>query len=350
MLYNASSYFFGVVSVLLQRFLVSLFVVLFSAVSVAQVNVYSSRKEALILPLLQQFTVDTGIEVKLLTGKDDALLRRLAMEGMASPADLLITSDVARLHRAKDMQLTQAVNSPVLSQAIAAHWRDSDDHWFALTSRTRPIIYATHRVDANQLARYEDLADGQWQGRLCLRSSDNVYNQSMVASALIANGEAATLSWLQGMVANMARPPAGGDTDQLKAVAAGMCDVTLANTYYLARLARSDNPADNFVASQLSVFWPNQNDRGAHFNISGVAMTKAAKHEADAQTLMEYMVSEAAQQWYAQVNNEYPVVADVAIPEVLAAHGVGKADAVSLTQLGELNQQALKLMDQAGWR
>lgn len=323
---------------------------LFSLVTLAQVNIYSSRKEVLILPLLEQFTADTGIDVKLLTGKDDALLRRLSMEGMASPADLLITTDVARLHRAKDMGLTQTVNSDLLAEAIPAAWRDTDNHWFGLTSRARPIIYAPNRVDSSELDRYEDLADEQWQGRLCLRSSDNVYNQSMVASALIANGADATLAWLQGMVKNLARPPAGGDTDQLKAVAAGMCDVTLANTYYLARLARSESPADNFVASQLAVFWPNQEDRGAHFNISGVAMLKAAKHQADALKLIEYMVQAPAQQWYAEVNNEYPVVPSVAIPEVLAAYGTPKADAVSLSRLGELNQQVIRLMDQAGWR
>lgn len=332
------------------RSLVALFVLLFSTVSIAQVNVYSSRKEALILPLLKQFTADTGIEVKLLTGKDDALLRRLSMEGMASPADLLITTDVARLHRAKHMQLTQAVEQAELIEAIPAMWRDQDNQWFGLTSRSRPIIYAPSRVDVNELSRYEDLADNKWQGRLCLRSSDNVYNQSMVASALIANGEVATLAWLKGMVANLARPPAGGDTDQLKAVAAGMCDVTLANTYYLARLARSDNAGDNFVASQLAVFWPNQSDRGAHFNISGVAMTRAAKNKADALALMTYMVSPSAQQWYAEVNNEYPVVTGVPMPAVLAAYGEPKADAVSLTKLGEQNQAVIRLMDQAGWR
>lgn len=331
-------------------FVIALVACVYTSVSIAQVNVYSSRKEALILPLLQQFTAETGVEVKLLTGKDDALLRRLAMEGAASQADLLITSDVARLHRAKHMRLTQGVESDVLAQSIPSQWRDIDGHWFGLTSRTRPIIYAAQRVDASQFERYEDLSDERWRGRLCLRSSDNVYNQSMVASAIVAKGEAATLVWLKGMVANMARPPAGGDIDQLKAVSAGMCDVTLANTYYLARLARSDNPADNFVASQLSVFWPNQADRGAHFNISGVAMTKAARHKIDALALMEYMVSTPAQAWYSQVNNEYPVVIGVAIPEVLASHGEAKADAVSLTQLGEHNQQAIMLMDQAGWR
>ncbi|MDP6969443.1 MAG: extracellular solute-binding protein [Gammaproteobacteria bacterium] len=335
---------------LLKRCLVVASLLLFSAATLAQVNIYSSRKEALILPLLQQFTADTGIQVKLLTGKDDALLRRLALEGMASPADLLITTDVARLHRAKQMQLTQAVDNGVLQQVVPVAWRDKDHHWFGVTSRARPIVYAPGRVAVEQLGRYEDLADSQWRGRLCLRSSDNVYNQSLVAAALIANGPEQTLNWMQGMVANLSKPPAGGDTDQLKAVAAGICDLTLVNTYYLARLQRSDSRVDNAVAGQLAVFWPNQSDRGAHFNISGMALTKASKHKQHAIALMEYMVSEQAQRWYADVNNEYPVVAGVPMPDVLAAYGQPKADTVSLTRLGELNQQVIKLMDQARWR
>mgnify|MGYP000556037751 CR=1 FL=1 len=335
---------------IVKRFLVVASLLLFSATTLAQVNIYSSRKEALILPLLNQFTAHSGIQVKLLTGKDDALLRRLALEGMASPADILITTDVARLHRAKQMQLTQTLDNSVLQQAIPAAWRDKDSHWFGVTSRARPIVYAASRISAEQLQRYEDLADSQWRGRLCLRSSDNVYNQSLVASALIANGAEQTLNWMRGMVANLAKPPAGGDTDQLKAVAAGICDLTLVNTYYLARLQRSDNMVDNAVASQLAVFWPNQADRGAHFNISGMALTKAAKNKQHAIALMEYMVSDQAQRWYADVNNEYPVVAGVPMPDVLAAYGQPKADAVSLTRLGELNQQVIKLMDQARWR
>ncbi|MCP4881177.1 MAG: extracellular solute-binding protein [Gammaproteobacteria bacterium] len=334
----------------LRRCLVVIGLLLFSTATVAQVNIYSSRKEALILPLLEQFTAHTGIQVKLLTGKDDALLRRLALEGMASPADILITTDAARLHRAKQMQLTQALDNGVLQEAIPVVWRDEDDHWFGVTSRARPIIYAPSRVRAEQLERYEDLADSQWRGRLCLRSSDNVYNQSLAASVLIANGAEQTLSWMQGMVSNLAKPPAGGDTDQLKAVAAGICDVTLANTYYLARLQRSENIGDNAVAEQLAVFWPNQSDRGAHFNISGMALTKASKHKQHAIALMEYMVSDQAQRWYSDANNEYPVVEGVPMPDVLASYGQPKADAVSLTRLGEINQQVIKLMDQARWQ
>ena len=316
----------------------------------AQVNVYSSRKEVLIKPLLDTFTEQTGIEVKLLTGKDDALLKRLAMEGMASPADVLITADVARLHRAKEQGLTQPVVSNVLEGRIGAQWRDADGYWFGATSRARPIIYAKDRVDPANLSSYEDLTDEQWRGRICIRSSSNVYNQSLVASKINADGAEATSEWLAGLVANFARPPAGGDTDQIRAAAAGVCDIAIANTYYLARLARSSKAADNAVAESVAVFWPNQDGRGAHFNVSGIALTKAAKNRDEAVQLMEFMVSDEAQQWYADVNNEYPVVESVAVAPVLQAFGEAKADSVALSRLGELNQQAIMLMDQAGWR
>ena len=324
---------------------------MFKAGSVnADVNVYSSRTEALIKPLLDRFSAETGVAVNLLTGKDDALLTRLQMEGTASPADLFITSDVARLYRAKTAGITEAVESEVLNTAIASQWRDADNHWFGLTSRARPIIFAKDRVNSAELDRYENLADPKWKGRICIRSSSNVYNQSLVSSAVIANGEEATLKWLNGLVANFSRPPAGGDTDQLKAVAAGQCDLTLANTYYLARLAASDKAEDRAVAAKLSVFWPNQSDRGAHFNISGIALTKSAKNQADAIKLMEYLVSDEAQRWYAEVNNEYPIVANVEASEQLKSFGSAKADSVSLYKLGELNGNSLRLMDRAGWK
>ncbi len=316
----------------------------------AAVDVYSSRKEALVKPLFDQFTQATGVQVNLVTGKDDALLKRLQVEGDASPADLLITADAARLHRAKTGGLIQAVDSDLLRQVIPAQWRDSDNQWFGLTSRARPIIYATDRVDPANLSTYEALADSQWQGRICVRSSSNVYNQSLVASMLAAGDMSNVLESVTGLVNNFARPPAGGDTDQLRAVAAGQCDVALANTYYLARLARSDKPEDQAVANSLSVFWPNQDGRGAHFNISGVALTKSANSQAEAQQLMEFMVSRQAQDWYAQVNNEYPLVADVAVADVLAAFGNAKADTVSMQTLGDLNKKALMVMDMAGWR
>jgi iron(III) transport system substrate-binding protein len=316
----------------------------------AAVDVYSSRKEALIKPLLDQFTQATGVAVNLVTGKDDALLKRLQVEGDASAADVLITADAARLHRAKTGGLIQAVDSEILRNAVPSQWRDGDNQWFGLTSRARPIIYAKDRVDPANLSTYEALADAQWQGRICVRSSSNVYNQSLVASMLAASSMGDVQQWASGLVNNFARKPAGGDTDQLRAVAAGQCDVALANTYYLGRLGRSDKAENQAVASALAVFWPNQEGRGAHFNISGIAMTKSADSQAEAKQLMEFMVSAEAQNWYAQANNEYPVVAGVAMADVLASFGTAKADTVAMEKLGELNQKALMVMDLAGWR
>ena len=250
----------------------------------------------------------------------------------------------------KEQGLLQPSDPKILSAAIPQQWRDPDNYWFAVTSRARPIMYALDRVDVSRLSRYEDLADTEWQGRLCMRSSSNVYNQSLVASKLLVDGEAATATWLQGLVDNFARPPAGGDTDQIKAVASGVCDVTLANTYYLGRLANSAKASDRAVADKIGVFWPNQNDRGAHFNVSGIAITQAAKHIEQAQALMEFMVTPEAQAWYAEQNNEYPVVEGAKVADVLVSFGAGKADTANLFRLGELNADAVKLMDAAGWR
>lgn len=233
------------------------------------VNVYSARKEALIKPLLDEFSANTGIKVNLITGKADALLKRLQVEGSATPADLFITVDAGRLHRAKEAGMLKPVSIPALEQRIPLELRDSAGYWYGLTLRARPIIYAKDRVTVNELSSYEALAQAQWEGRVCLRSSQSVYNQSLVAATINALGPEATQTWMQGMVNNLAKAPSGGDTDQLKAVAAGVCDVTIANTYYLARLINSSKPADQAVASKLAVFWPNQMGAG----VAGAART-----------------------------------------------------------------------------
>ena len=319
------------------------------------VNVYSARKEALIKPLLDQFSAYAGVKVNLITGKADALLKRLQVEGSATPADLFITSDVGRLNRAKEAGVLKPVALPLLEMAIPQSLRDSENYWYGLTLRARPIIYAKDRVDVAQLSTYEALADAQWQDRICLRSSQNVYNQSLVAATMDAIGNEATQSWMEGMVNNLAKSPSGGDTDQLKAVAAGVCDVTIANTYYLARLINSSKPADQAVASKLAVFWPNQQGpgaigRGAHFNVSGAGFTKYGKNPEQAQALLEYLASAPAQAWYADINNEYPVVAGVEISQALKDFGDYKMDPINLEILGKNNRQAVQLMDRAGWK
>ena len=316
------------------------------------VNIYSARKEALILPILERFRDQTGIEFNLVTGKADALLKRLRMEGEASPADVFITVDAGRLHRAKEAGVLQKIGSESIDAAVPAHLRDADGFWVALSKRARTIIYARDRVDAAALSTYEGLADPTWKGRICIRSSGNIYNQSLVASMIEASGVEQTEAWAEGLVGNFARPPAGGDTDQLRAVAAGECDVAVANTYYFGRLAASSKEEDQAVAAALKVFWPNQGegDRGVHMNVSGVGITASAQNRESAIRLLEFLVSPEAQTWYAEVNHEYPVVPGVAASETLESFGAFNEDTLNLTALGANNRQAVELMDRAGWR
>ena len=316
------------------------------------VNIYSARKEALILPILERFRDQTGIEFSLVTGKADALLKRLRMEGEASPADVFITVDAGRLHRAKEAGVLQKIGSESIDAAVPPHLRDADGFWVALSKRARTIIHARDRVDAAALSTYEGLADPTWKGRICIRSSGNIYNQSLVASMIEASGVEQTEAWAEGLVGNFARPPAGGDTDQLRAVAAGECDVAVANTYYFGRLAASNKEEDQAVAAALKVFWPNQGEggRGVHMNVSGVGITASAQNRDSAIRLLEFLVSPEAQTWYAEVNHEYPVVPGVAASETLESFGAFKEDTLNLTTLGANNRQAVELMDRAGWR
>ena len=316
----------------------------------AEVNVYSARQDALIAPLLEQFEEATGIEVNLITGKAEELLTRIKAEGAATPADLLITVDAGNLHRAKEAGVLRSIDSTLLYSRVPSQWIDPDKQWIGLTVRARPIFYAKDRVDPSRLSTYEALTDAQWKGRVCIRSSGNIYNQSLVASMIEANGEAATEEWARGLVSNFARKPAGGDTDQLRAVAAGQCDIAIANTYYFGRLLDSNKPADQSVTESVAVFWPNQNDRGSHVNISGAGFVKYSKNQTEAAQLLEFMVSDAAQAYYAEINHEYPVVESAPLSPTIRALGTYKADSMNLGVLGTNNMRAVKVMDRAGWQ
>ena len=315
-----------------------------------EVNIYSARKEALIKPLLDQFTEKTGIRVNLVTGKADALLARLKSEGKLSPADVLLTTDAGRLHRAKEAELLQPVKSSYLEENIPQHLRDSDNQWFGLSTRARPIMYSLERVKPSELSSYEALAKPEFKGRICIRSSSNIYNQSLIASMLAADGAEKTAAFLKPFVKNFAQPPKGGDRDQIKAVANGICDIAIANTYYLAGMLNSNDEAQQTAASKVKVFWPNQDGRGTHINVSGAGVLKAAKNRDNAVKLIEFMATAKSQSWYAQTNNEYPVRKGVAYSPLLESWGSFKADQLNLSQLGELNADAVKLMDKVGWR
>ncbi len=314
------------------------------------VNIYSARKEALILPLLERFEADTGIGFRLVTGKADGLLKRIEIEGEATPADVFITVDAGRLQRAKSAEILQSIQNPVLHEAIPPHLRDEDSQWFGLSRRARIIFYARDRVDPAELSTYEALADEKWRGRLCIRSSSNIYNQSLVASMIEHLGEERTEQWARGLVANLARKPGGGDTDQLHAVAAGQCDLTLVNTYYYGRLVNSDKEKDRATAEKIGAFWPNQDGRGAHVNVSGAGIVRHARNRDAAEALLEFLVATESQSWYAEVNNEYPIVPGASVSDTLRRLGEFRADTLNLTLLGENNRAALQLMDRAGWR
>ncbi len=315
-----------------------------------EVNVYSARQENLIKPLLDDFTRDTGIQGNLLTGRADELLQRLRLEGRNSPADVLITVDAGNLNRAKEAGALSPIESNVLDERVPENLRDVDGYWYGLSSRARPILYNKDTVDPSELSTYEALTDPKWRGRICIRSSSNIYNQSMVASMIATTGTEAASEWANGIVANLARPPQGGDRDQIRAAAAGVCDIAIANTYYIGGMLAGDDPAQRAVAEQLGVFFPNQDDRGTHVNISGAGVPPHAPNRENAIRLIEYLTTEEAQRWYAEVNQEYPVRPGVPAGEILQGFGDFKADSLNLSLLGEYNAEAVRIMDRAGWR
>lgn len=325
--------------------------VLFAAdADAAEVNLYSARKEELIRPMLDIFTKETGIEVNVLTAGADQLVERIKAEGENSPADVLITTDAGRLYRAKQDGLLQSVESETLTNAIPPQLRDEDNQWFGLSQRARVIFYAKDRVDPAEIQTYQDIADPKWEGAICIRSSSNIYNQSLLASMISREGQDAAAEWAEGIVNNMARKPQGGDRDQIKALAAGECDVAVVNTYYVVGMLQSGDPAQVEAATSVGAIFPNQDSTGAHVNVSGGGVVKGAPHPEEALTLLEWLASEKAQALYAEVNGEYPVREGVAWSQILQEWGPFKADDIAMGELGEHNADAVRVFDQVGWR
>ncbi|MFK8048115.1 MAG: Fe(3+) ABC transporter substrate-binding protein [Halioglobus sp.] len=333
---------------------VSLFAILtlgFSPLAAtAEVNLYSARQEALIKPLLDKFTEETGITVNLVTGKGDSLLARLKNEGRNSPADMLLTTDAGRLYRAQEAGVLQATSSEYLETHIPLHLRSAESYWYGLSVRARFIVYAKDRVKPTELSSYQALAGDEWRNRICVRSSSNIYNQSLVASMIAHNGVTATDAWLKGFVSNFARPPQGGDRDQIKAVAAGQCDIAVVNSYYLGAMINSDDASQRAAAEKVAVFWPDQAARGTHINISGAGITSAAKNTRQAKQLLEFLANDDSQRWYAQTNREYPVRSELGASPLLESWGEYKADSLDVSELGKLNAQAVMAMDRARWK
>ena len=315
-----------------------------------EVNVYTHRHYPADQALYRTFTEKTGIKVNVVKAKADELIKKLEIEGAASKADVLITVDAGRLVRARKKNLLQPITSSVLSTNVPKHLCDRNGHWFGLTVRSRVIVYAKDRVKSDELSTYTALTDPKWKGRVLIRSSKNVYNQSLLAWIINRDGDSAAESWAAGIVGNMARTPKGNDRDQIKAVVAGVGDVAVVNTYYVGLLLNSDNPEERKVAEQVGIFFPNQADGGAHINVSGAGVTAAAPNRDNAVKLLEFLSSSEAQQVFATSNYEYPVLADAAKSPLLESWGDFKASRMNLTDLGELNTEAVKIFDRVGWR
>ena len=321
-----------------------------AANAAGEVNIYSSRHYKADSDLYKRFHRETGIRVNVVQGKANYLFERLKREGRISPADLLITVDAGNLARAQAANLFQPVRSAAIEAAVPANYREPGGHWIGLTMRARVIMYHRDRVKPIELSTYESLADPKWKGRILVRSSNNIYNQSMVASLIAANGEGRALAWAKALVANMVRKPKGGDRDQIRAIGAGEGDIAISNTYYLGRLAASRKARDKALVKNIGVFFPNQAGRGAHVNISGAGVTRYARNKARAVRLLEFLVRKDSQALFAQANFEYPVRPDIPNAGIVASWGEFKPDPINVSVLGKLNAKAVRIMDRAGWR
>ena len=312
-----------------------------------EVNVYSARHYDTDMALYENFTKMTGINVNLIEGRSDSLIERIKSEGDFSPADILITVDAGRLWRAEQQGIFQSVESEILNNRIPSHLRDSKGMWFGLSKRARVVVYNEAEGLPEGFSDYEDLANQNLVGRVCMRSSSNIYNLSLMASLIDAIGEEQALTWAKGVVSNFARKPQSNDTGQLRAVASGECGVTIANTYYLGRLMNSDQAKDKEVINKISVLFTNQDGRGTHVNVSGAGITKKAPNRINAIRFLEYLTSDEAQRLFAEGNNEFPIVGEPTGP--IANLSVFNEDKLNASRLGVQQTQAVKIYDQAGW-
>ncbi|MFC0709471.1 extracellular solute-binding protein [Azorhizophilus paspali] len=308
-----------------------------------EVVVYSSRIDELIKPVFDAYTAETGTKVKFITDKEAPLIARLKAEGKNTPADLLITVDAGNLWQAEQEGVLRPIDSPIVKANIPPQYRSATGAWSGLSLRARTIFYSTERVKPEELSTYEALADENWEGRLCLRTSKKVYNQSLTATLIEAHGAEKAEQIVRGWVNNLATDVFADDNALLLAIDAGQCDVGIANTYYYGRLHK-ENPG-----LKVKPFWPNQGDRGVHVNLSGAGVTKYAPHPQAAQKLVEWMTAEKAQRLLADLNQEYPANPQVAPSEEVASWGSFKADSVPVEIAGKRQAEAIRLMDRAGW-
>jgi len=319
------------------------------AVQAEELNLYSARHYQTDEALYANFTKQTGIKINRIEGKEDELLERIKNEGANSPADIFLTVDAARLAKAHELGLFAPVSSKTLESRIPAHLRTDD--WFSFSVRARVIIYNKASVKAEDVQNYADLANPKLKGKFCSRSGSHPYNLSLMASVIDHDGEAKAEEWAKGMVANFARAPKGGDTDQIKAVAAGECGVAISNTYYIARLLRSTKPEELKMMEKVGVVWPNQSTTGTHINVSGGGMLKTAPHKEAAVKFLDYLASDEAQRYFADGNNEWPVVSDTKLSNpALATLGKFKAESVPISVIGMNQVKVQQILDRVGYK
>lgn len=316
---------------------------------VGEVNVYSGRHYDSDLVLFDEFTAETGIKVNYIEAGGDALIERITQEADASPADIFITADAGILWRAEQRDVFRPLTSDAIAARVPAQYQHPEGHWVGLSKRARIVIYNKEMGLPEGLETYEDLANPAYRGMICVRSSSNIYNQSLLASIIANDGAEAAEQWAAGVVANFARKPQGNDTSQIEAVAAGICRLGIVNSYYTARFVGADEPAAAAIGEKIELFFPNQGDRGAHVNISGAGVARFAPNPENAELLIEFLLRDETQGQFASGNNEYPVVPGVAAQGPIAAYSQFKADTLPVAALGEHQAEAVRIFDRVGW-
>ncbi len=313
------------------------------------INIYSHRHYKADDHLFAKFTEQTGIKVNIVQASADELMQRMVNEGENSPADILFTVDAGRLYRAQSLGLFQPIQSDILDENIPQHLKESNNHWYGITYRARILAVSKERVNVESIKTYQDLTDPQWKGKILVRSSDNVYNQSLLASIILNEGAEKAEAWAAGVVANMARNPKGSDRDQVKAVAAGEGDIAIVNTYYVGLLLNAQNEEDRKAGEAVTMIFPNQEGNGTHINVSGVGVAKNAPNKEHAIKFIEYLSSVEAQEILTNLNFEFPVNPQAEKADLIQSWGDFKTDTMDLYKMGEYNSEAVKIFDRVGW-
>lgn len=335
---------------MLKRMVLGSLLLASAAFASSEVNVYSHRHYDTDKKLFKMFEEKTGIQVNVVKAKASALIKRIESEGKNSPADVLITVDAGGLFQAKDQGLLQSIQSDYLTKNIDSKFRDKDNQWFALTKRARVALYKIGSNVPNELTTYEDLADPKFKGQIMVRSSNNIYNQSLLAAVIAHHGEEYALNWAKGVVANMANPPKGNDRYQVKAVANDIGSIAIANTYYIGKMVNNKDVSQAEAVKKVKILFPVFKNGGTHVNVSGAGVAKYAPNKENAIKFIEFLASKDAQALFANGNFEYPIIKDVETNSIVKSWGTFKEDDISMNVLGENNKAAVKIFDQANWK